>query len=226
MLDNFDKADTLAFLWETRAAPSTSAIAGISPSRVAKVLPTCVSIDDVREYARRPIAAHRDERAQLDERWHDNSASRTLRDAPEVERRRVTVARRSAPVRLAPDERRVSSSMSRASSSPSAASTHRRWTTSHQAAGCHEARLHQHFASKRALSLRYWKTSGATARGTHPGNQQRPSTGRARWKQGFAPTSGRRRRSRGVPPPVRRVRRNDSEFADVVDGVSPAPLPQ
>ena len=37
------------------------------------MLPTCVSIDDVREYAAASdLPLTDDEHAQLDERWHDN----------------------------------------------------------------------------------------------------------------------------------------------------------
>src|SRR2546430_1834593 len=53
MLDNFDKADTLAFLWEgTGRTVGQAAIAGIlaDPAFVT-VLPTCVTVEDVAEYA-------------------------------------------------------------------------------------------------------------------------------------------------------------------------------
>ena len=75
MLDNFDKADTLTFLWEdTGRTIGQAAIAGILANRAfTTVLPTCVSIDDVREYAGasdRPLDDT--ERARLDELWNDN----------------------------------------------------------------------------------------------------------------------------------------------------------
>jgi aryl-alcohol dehydrogenase-like predicted oxidoreductase len=75
MLDNFDKADTLSFLWEgTGRTRGQAAIAGIlANAAFVTVLPTCVNEDEVREYAAAsdlPLAE--DERAQLDERWADN----------------------------------------------------------------------------------------------------------------------------------------------------------
>ena len=53
MLDNFEKADTLAFLWEgTGRTRGQAAIAGILANPAfAAVLPTCVNVDEVREYA-------------------------------------------------------------------------------------------------------------------------------------------------------------------------------
>ncbi len=75
MLDNFDKADTLAFLWEdTGRTRGQAAIAGIlaNPS-FTTVLPTCVDIDEVREYAAAsdlPLAD--DEVARLGEMWQAN----------------------------------------------------------------------------------------------------------------------------------------------------------
>jgi aryl-alcohol dehydrogenase-like predicted oxidoreductase len=75
MLDNFDKADTLTFLWEdTGRTIGQAAIAGIlADPAFTTVLPTCVSIADVREYAAAsdlPLTA--EERARLDELWFDN----------------------------------------------------------------------------------------------------------------------------------------------------------
>jgi aryl-alcohol dehydrogenase-like predicted oxidoreductase len=75
MLDNFDKADTLTFLWQdTGRTIGQAAIAGILANPAfTTVLPTCVSIDDVREYAAaadRPL--DRTERERLDELWRDN----------------------------------------------------------------------------------------------------------------------------------------------------------
>ena len=53
MLDNFDKAETLAFLWEdTGRTVGQAAIAGILANPAfTTVLPTCVIVEDVREYA-------------------------------------------------------------------------------------------------------------------------------------------------------------------------------
>ena len=75
MLDNFDKAETLAFLWgDTGRTVGQAAIAGILANPAfTTVLPTCVSIEDVQEYAAASdLPLTDDERAQLDERWHDN----------------------------------------------------------------------------------------------------------------------------------------------------------
>jgi aryl-alcohol dehydrogenase-like predicted oxidoreductase len=53
MLDNFEKAETLSFLWEgTGRTKGQAAIAGILANPAfATVLPTCVDVDEVREYA-------------------------------------------------------------------------------------------------------------------------------------------------------------------------------
>jgi aryl-alcohol dehydrogenase-like predicted oxidoreductase len=75
MLDNFDKADTLAFLWhDTGRTMGQAAIAGILANPAfTTVLPTCVSIEDVREYATASdLPLNDDERARLDELWADN----------------------------------------------------------------------------------------------------------------------------------------------------------
>jgi aryl-alcohol dehydrogenase-like predicted oxidoreductase len=75
MLDNFDKADTLAFLWEgTGRTPGQAAIAGIlaNPAFVT-VLPTVVNEDEVREYAaasEMPLSADELERVQA--LWAEN----------------------------------------------------------------------------------------------------------------------------------------------------------
>ena len=75
MLDNFDKADTLTFLWEgTGRTMGQAAIAAIlaDPS-FTTVLPTCVDADEVREYAAasdRPLTA--DEQARVDVLWREN----------------------------------------------------------------------------------------------------------------------------------------------------------
>jgi aryl-alcohol dehydrogenase-like predicted oxidoreductase len=75
MLDNFDKAETLAFLTEgTGRTLGQAAIAGILAHReFTTVLPTCVSVDDVLEYAAAPeLPLTPDEKARLDELWDDN----------------------------------------------------------------------------------------------------------------------------------------------------------
>jgi aryl-alcohol dehydrogenase-like predicted oxidoreductase len=75
MLDNFDKADTLTFLWEgTGRTVGQAAIAGIlaDPAFVT-VLPTCVTVEDVQEYAAASdLPLTTDEKAHLDELWDDN----------------------------------------------------------------------------------------------------------------------------------------------------------
>jgi aryl-alcohol dehydrogenase-like predicted oxidoreductase len=75
MLDNFDKAETLSFLWEgTGRTVGQAAIAGILANPAfTTVLPTCVDVEDVSEYAAAsdlPLTA--DETARLDELWHEN----------------------------------------------------------------------------------------------------------------------------------------------------------
>jgi aryl-alcohol dehydrogenase-like predicted oxidoreductase len=75
MLDNFDKADTLTFLWDgTGRTIAQAAIAGIlADANFTTVLPTCLSVDDVREFAAAsdlPLTA--DERTRLDALWADN----------------------------------------------------------------------------------------------------------------------------------------------------------
>ena len=75
MLDNFDKADTLAWLWDgTGRTRGQAAIAGILANPAfTTVLPTCVDADEVREYAAAsdlPLTA--DEKARLDAAWNDN----------------------------------------------------------------------------------------------------------------------------------------------------------
>jgi aryl-alcohol dehydrogenase-like predicted oxidoreductase len=75
MLDNFDKADTLTFLWEgTGRTMGLAAIAAIlaDPS-FTTVLPTCVDADEVREYAAASDLPLTDgERARVDELWREN----------------------------------------------------------------------------------------------------------------------------------------------------------
>ena len=75
MIDNFEKADTLAFLWEgTGRTRGQAAIAGIlaNPS-FATVLPTCVNVDEVREYAAASdFPLTQDESAHLHDRYERN----------------------------------------------------------------------------------------------------------------------------------------------------------
>ena len=76
MLDNFDKADTLGFLQGTESGRTIgqAAIAGIlAMDGFTTVLPTCVTVDEVREYAAAadlPLTA--DERTRVDELWAEN----------------------------------------------------------------------------------------------------------------------------------------------------------
>ena len=75
MLDNFDKAETLSFLWEgTGRTIAQAAIAGIlADPNFTTVLPTCVSVEDVREFAAAPdVPLTPDEKAELDRLWDDN----------------------------------------------------------------------------------------------------------------------------------------------------------
>ena len=75
MLDNFEKAETLAFLWDgTGRTVAQTAIAGILANPAfTTVLPTCVTVEEVREYAAAsdlPLDAG--EKRQLDELWARN----------------------------------------------------------------------------------------------------------------------------------------------------------
>ena len=75
MLDNFDKAETLAFLWEgTGRTIGQAAIAGILANPAfTTVLPTCVSSTTCASTRRRPTCrSPTTSAAQLDELWHDN----------------------------------------------------------------------------------------------------------------------------------------------------------
>ncbi|MGQ0825659.1 MAG: aldo/keto reductase [Actinomycetota bacterium] len=76
MLDNFEKAETLSFLWEpeTGRTIGQAAIAGIlaNPS-FTTVLPSVLTVEDVREYAAAsdlPLTS--DERAAVDDLWSRN----------------------------------------------------------------------------------------------------------------------------------------------------------
>jgi aryl-alcohol dehydrogenase-like predicted oxidoreductase len=75
MLDNFEKAQTLSFLWEgTGRTIGQAAVAGILAHReFTCVLPTVLSVDDVREYAAAsdmPLTA--DEHEQVEALWARN----------------------------------------------------------------------------------------------------------------------------------------------------------
>jgi len=76
MLDNFEKAAALEFLWsaETRRTIGQAAVAGIlANAAFACVLPTVMSVDDVREYAAAsdlPLSAG--EARAVDELWRRN----------------------------------------------------------------------------------------------------------------------------------------------------------
>jgi len=75
MLDNFDKAETLSFLWEgTGRTIAQAAVAGILANPAfTTVLPTCVTVEDVREFATasdQPLDAG--EIAHLGKLWAEN----------------------------------------------------------------------------------------------------------------------------------------------------------
>jgi aryl-alcohol dehydrogenase-like predicted oxidoreductase len=76
MLDLFDKADTLAFLHgpETGRTIGQAAVAGIlAIDGFTTVLPTCVTADEVREYAAASdLSLSTDEAAQMDALWGEN----------------------------------------------------------------------------------------------------------------------------------------------------------
>jgi aryl-alcohol dehydrogenase-like predicted oxidoreductase len=75
MLDNFEKAEALRFLWEgTSRTMGQAAIAGIlADPAFTTVLPTCVTPDEVHEYATASdLALNADEKAQLDDLWSRN----------------------------------------------------------------------------------------------------------------------------------------------------------
>ena len=75
MLDNFDKAETLEFLWDgTGRTMGQAAIAGILANPAfTTVLPTCVSIDEVVEYSGASDLPLTDaEIRQLDDLWAEN----------------------------------------------------------------------------------------------------------------------------------------------------------
>jgi len=76
MLDNFEKAETLRALWlaETGRTIGQAAVAGILANPAFKsVLPTVLSVDEVREYARASEHPLSDAEAlDLDQRWARN----------------------------------------------------------------------------------------------------------------------------------------------------------
>jgi aryl-alcohol dehydrogenase-like predicted oxidoreductase len=86
LLDLFDKADTLAFLHgaETGRTIGQAAVAGIlAVDGFTTVLPTCVTPDEVREYAAAsdlPLSA--DETAEVDALWRDNFGVTDRYDMP------------------------------------------------------------------------------------------------------------------------------------------------
>src|SRR5262249_40894648 len=76
MLDNFEKAETLSFLWGAEAGRTIgqAAMAGIlaNPAFTC-VLPTVLSVDDVREYAAASdLALSESETRAVDELWSRN----------------------------------------------------------------------------------------------------------------------------------------------------------
>ena len=76
LLDLFDKADTLTFLHgpETGRTIGQGAVAGIlAMDGFTTLLPTCVTADEVREYAAASdLPLSTDEKAEVDARWRDN----------------------------------------------------------------------------------------------------------------------------------------------------------
>jgi aryl-alcohol dehydrogenase-like predicted oxidoreductase len=75
MLDNFEKAETLTFLWEDdRRSIGQAAIAAILANPAfTTVLPTCVTVEEVREYADAPDRPLDDEeRSRVAELWSRN----------------------------------------------------------------------------------------------------------------------------------------------------------
>jgi aryl-alcohol dehydrogenase-like predicted oxidoreductase len=75
MLDNFEKAETLTFLWDDgERTMAQAAIAGILANPAfTTVLPTCVTVEEVREYAAasdRPLTD--EERDRLQSLWSRN----------------------------------------------------------------------------------------------------------------------------------------------------------
>ena len=76
LLDLFDKADTLGFLYgaETGRTIGQAAVAGIlAVEGFTTVLPTSVTADEVREYATASeLPLSRDEASQVDALWRDN----------------------------------------------------------------------------------------------------------------------------------------------------------
>jgi aryl-alcohol dehydrogenase-like predicted oxidoreductase len=76
MLDNFEKAERLEYLWspETGRTIGQAAVAGILAfDGFANVLPTCLTADEVREYAAASdLPLSRDEKSELDDLWSRN----------------------------------------------------------------------------------------------------------------------------------------------------------
>ena len=211
MLDNFDKADTLTFLWEgTGRTIGQAAIAGIlADPAFTTVLPTCVSVDDVREYAaaQRPPAHRRREGPPRRAVGRQLRRDQPLRDAAEVEHRRVTDASaRRARRGSRPTSGAGSCSTSRASSSPSAASTRPSMDDLALAAGVTKPVFYQHFPSKRALFVAVLEDVGGRLLEVLTEATASVETGRAPGRAGLLRLLPlRRERPRRVPPAVRRV---------------------
>jgi aryl-alcohol dehydrogenase-like predicted oxidoreductase len=76
MLDNFEKAERLEYLWspETGRTIGQAAVAGIlANDSFTNVLPTCVTAHEVREYAAASdLRLSADEKSELDELWARN----------------------------------------------------------------------------------------------------------------------------------------------------------
>ncbi|MBM3671057.1 MAG: aldo/keto reductase [Actinobacteria bacterium] len=74
MLDNFEKAETLAFLWESGRTIGQAAVAGIlAKPAFATVLPTFVTVDEIHEYtAASEVPLTADEKSALDDLWSRN----------------------------------------------------------------------------------------------------------------------------------------------------------
>ena len=187
------------------------------------VLPTCVTVDDVQRVRGgvRPAAHRRREGAARRALGRQLRRHQPLRDAAEVEHRRVTDARRRRRRGSRPTSGAASSSTSRASSSPSAASTRPRWTTSRSRPGVTKPVFYQHFPSKRALFVAVLEdVGGRLLDGAHRGDRAASRPGARRVEQGFAAYFRFVENDRAAFRLLFGASaRNDAEFADVVDGV-------
>ena len=213
MLDNFEKAETLAFLWEgTGRTIGQAAIAGIlaNPAFTTVLPDRAVDVDDVREYAAASDLPLTDRRARAASTscGHDNfDVTQPLRDAAEVERRRVTALVDGSALGSRPTSVAASCSTSRASSSPSAASTPRRWTTSRRRPASPSPSSTSTSRRSGRCSSRCSKTSAAgcsTVLTEATEQRRRPAATRVEaGLRRLLPV--RRGRPRRVPPAVRRV---------------------